>query len=65
MVWKKLSHENIQPFRGVNMTLFRLALVHDWGKHGNINQYIASHPGASRPSLVRTIPVTATAMTNR
>jgi len=52
-MWKKLSHENILSFRGVNMTLFQLALVYDWGQSGNISQYIVSHPGASRPALVR------------
>jgi len=52
-MWKKLSHEHVLSFRGVNMTLFRLALIYDWGQNGNINQYVASHPGASRASLVR------------
>ena len=54
-MWKKLSHENILPFRGVNMTLFQLALVYDWGQHGNISQYLTSHPSASRPALVRNL----------
>ena len=52
LVWKKLSHENILPFRGVNMTIFQLALVYDWGQNGNISQYVAMHPDASRPLLV-------------
>ena len=52
--WRKLSHENILPFHGVNMTLFQLALVYDWGQNGNITQYVASRPGVSRSSLVRT-----------
>ncbi|KAF9643163.1 kinase-like protein [Thelephora ganbajun] len=51
-MWTRLSHENILPFRGVNMTLFQLALVYDWGQNGNISQYVASHPHASRPSLI-------------
>ncbi|KAF9647758.1 kinase-like protein [Thelephora ganbajun] len=50
--WMKLSHENILPFRGVNMTLVQLALVYDWGQNGNINQYLALHPRVSRPSLL-------------
>ncbi|KAF9646894.1 kinase-like protein [Thelephora ganbajun] len=50
--WMKLSHENILPFRGVNMALVQLALVYDWGQNGNISQYLASHPGAPRPSLL-------------
>jgi hypothetical protein len=52
-LWRRLSHENILPFRGVNMTLFQLALVYDWGQNGNIVEYLTSCPNASRPSLVR------------
>ena len=55
--WMKLSHENILPLRGMDMTLFQLALVYDWGPNGNIGQYIASHPDACRPALVREVPV--------
>ena len=54
--WRRLSHSNILPFRGVNMTLFDLALVYDWGQNGNICQYIGSHQRASRSSLVRVAP---------
>ena len=60
--WRELSHDNIQPFHGVNTMLFHLALIYDWAPHGNINQYIASHPGMSRPSLVWKISI-AVAMT--
>ena len=63
-MWRKLSHENILPFRGVNMTLFQLALVYDWGQNGNISQFIASHPGASRPNLARKALVTAATTPN-
>jgi hypothetical protein len=55
-VWTRLSHPNILPFRGVNMTLFQLALVYDWGPNGNITQYVTKHPRASRPLLVRKLP---------
>jgi len=51
-MWRRLSHENILPFLGVTMTVFQLALVYDWGHNGNITQYIASHPHASRASLL-------------
>ena len=57
-VWMRLSHPNILQFRGVNMTLFQLSLVYDWGQNGNITQYAAAHPRASRPSLVGKTPVT-------
>ena len=56
-VWMRLSHPNILQFRGVNMTLFQLSLVYDWGNNGNITQYVAAHPRVSRPSLVRKAPV--------
>ena len=52
-MWMRLSHPNVLPFRGVNMTLFQLALVYDWGENGNIIEYAASHPDASRIALVR------------
>ena len=58
-IWRRLRHENILPFHGVDMTLFQLALVYGWERHGNINQYTESHPGASRPSLVRKALFTA------
>jgi len=63
--WRRLSHENILSFRGVDMTLFQLALVYDWGQNGNINQYIVSHPGAFRPTLVCKTPVAVGGTTNR
>ena len=58
-MWKRLSHPNVLPFHGVNMTLFQLALVYDWGENGNIIQYISSHPEASRTRLVRMAIATA------
>ena len=51
-MWMRLSHPNLLPFRGVNMTLFQLALTYDWAENGNIIQYTASHPEA-RMALVR------------
>ena len=63
-MWRKLSHENILPFRGVNVTLFQLAPIYDWGSNGDISQYMASYPGASRPSLVWNTPVIVDATAN-
>ena len=51
-VWKRLAHDNILPFHGVETSMFELALVYDWGYNGNIIQYLKSHPSASRPKLV-------------
>ena len=55
-IWKRLNHENVLPFRGVDTAMFELALVYDWGHNGNIVQYLNSHSEASRPKLV-TIPL--------
>ena len=51
-MWRRLHHDNILSFHGVDMTLFQLALVYEWGHYGNINQYIVSHPDVSRQPLV-------------
>ena len=53
--WKRLNHENILPFHGVDTSIFQLALLYDWCDNGNIIQYLESHPDASRPELV-TVP---------
>ena len=50
--WKRLVHENVLPFHGVDTSIFQLALVYDWSHNGNITQYLESHPDASRPELV-------------
>ena len=51
-IWKRLIHDNILPFHGVDTSTFELALVYDWAHDGNIMQYLESHPDASRPTLV-------------
>jgi serine/threonine protein kinase len=50
--WKRLVHENVLPFHGVDTSTFQLALIYDWGPNGNITQYLESNPGASRHKLV-------------
>ena len=55
--WKRLSHPNVMPFRGINMSLSDLCLVYDWGYGGNLIQYLDSNPQADRLSLVCRIPV--------
>ena len=54
--WKRLIHENVLPFHGVDTSLFHLALVYEWGRNGNIMQYLESNPGASRTKLVIEFP---------
>lgn len=51
-MWMRLSHLNVLPFHGVSMRVSKLALVYDWCENGNITQYTASHPDASRTILV-------------
>ena len=51
-MWKKFAHKHIAVFRGVTMEHFQLALVYDWGENGNIMEYVESHPGVSRLTLV-------------
>ena len=54
-IWKRLSHENVLPFHGVDTSMFQLALVYEWGHNGNIVQYLEAHPEASRPKLVTVV----------
>ena len=51
-IWKRLVHENVLSFHGVDTSIFQLSLVYDWGHNGNITQYLESNPNASRPELV-------------
>ena len=51
-IWKRLVHENVLPFHGVDTSISQLALIYDWGHNGNITQYLESNPNASRPDLV-------------
>ena len=55
-IWKRLAHENVLSFHGVDTSIFQLALVYDWGQNGNITQYLKSNPSASRPELVSVTP---------
>ena len=54
-IWKRLLHENILPFHGVDTSVFQLALIYEWGHDGNIVQYLEAHPEASRPKLVTVV----------
>lgn len=59
-MWKRLSHEHVLPFYGVDTTNFQLALVYDWADSGNIIQYLELHPKASRAHLVSSLSLTPT-----
>lgn len=49
---RRLSHPNLLPFYGVNMTLFRLAIVYDSTGAANIIEYSVSHPDVPRTELL-------------
>lgn len=55
VVWKRLSHEHVLRFHGVDKRNFQLALVYDWADSGNIIQYLDSHPEVSRTPLVSSL----------
>jgi len=56
-IWKRLVHENVISFHGVDTSIFQLALIYDWGQNGNITQYLELNPDASRPELVSVHPL--------
>ena len=51
-LWKRISHPNITPFLGVSETPGPLYMVSEWMPNGNVRQYIAKNPEASRLQLV-------------
>ena len=51
-MWKRLCHEHVLQFHGVDRTNFQLALVYDLEDSGNIVQYLDSNPEVSRTRLV-------------
>ena len=56
IVWKRMNHPNIVPFRGV--TLEPHQLVSDRMEGGNLIEYINGRPGVNRLGLV-SVPVAA------
>ena len=59
VVWKRLCHEHVLQFHGVDKTKFQLSLVYDWQDSGNIVQYLDSNPKVSRTSLVPSLSLTS------
>jgi len=65
-IWKRLVHENVLPFHGVDTSIFQLALVYDWGQNGNVTQYLELNPDSSRPELVSVnLPIAGAAVTDQ
>jgi serine/threonine protein kinase len=58
IVWKRLDHPNIVPFKGV--TLNPLQLVSDWMPGGELREYVKKNPNANPISLVRQLPSVST-----
>lgn len=52
VTWKYLQHPNVLPLIGVIMNKFHFAMVSEWMKSGNINEFLKTHPGADRLGLV-------------
>ena len=50
-MWKRLTHANIVPFKGV--TLDPLRIVSEWMSGGDLTSYISQNPQANRINLVR------------
>ena len=51
LIWKRLTHDNIVPFRGV--TLEPLQIISEWMPNGDLTAYIKKNPNANRVNLVR------------
>ncbi|KAF8991446.1 kinase-like protein [Hymenopellis radicata] len=50
LIWRQVSHRNILAFYGVSIEVFpgRLCFVSPWMEHGNINDFLESHPHHDR-----------------
>ena len=49
-MWKRLTHPNIVPFKGI--TLDPLQIVSEWMSGGDLTGYISLNPQANRIDLV-------------
>ncbi|KZO97536.1 kinase-like protein [Calocera viscosa TUFC12733] len=50
LTWSLLTHENILPLQGIgwHSASEQLCMSSEWMSHGNIRQYLASHPDSDR-----------------
>jgi len=53
VAWKHLRHPNILPLLGVTVGENRFAMVSEWMKNGNINDFIEREWHVNRAELVR------------
>ena len=63
-MWTRLSHENVLPFRGVDLDHFHLALVYDSVGDSDISQLIRLNSGVSRMPLVSNLRIRGIKSTN-
>jgi len=56
VVWKGLHHPNVLPLLGVTMTTNRFAIVSEWMRNGDINEFVKKHANANRLELVYFCP---------
>ena len=54
VVWKRLDHQNIVPFKGV--TLAPLQLVSEWMSGGELREYVKKNQDANLVGLVGPSP---------
>ena len=52
MAWRALHHENVLPLLGVTMIENRFAMVSEWMKDEDINEFVKVHPDTDRLKLV-------------
>ncbi|KAF9786168.1 kinase-like domain-containing protein, partial [Thelephora terrestris] len=52
VMWRFLRHPNILPLLGVSMTENQFAVVSEWMRNGNINQFVRAHPEVNRLKLL-------------
>ena len=52
MVWKGLHHPNVLPLLGVTINTNRFAIVSEWMRNGNINEFVKEHSKVNRLELV-------------
>ncbi|KAF9793333.1 kinase-like domain-containing protein, partial [Thelephora terrestris] len=52
VMWRFLQHPNVLPLKGVMMSQNRFAMVLEWMKNGDINDFIEAHPDVNRLELL-------------
>ena len=48
MAWRTLRHPNVLPLIGVTMTEIQFAMISDWMRNGNINEFVKTNSEADK-----------------